>query len=371
MRIERITDTERFRALGNEWNELEGGEGLSSPAFAHEWFSAWLEAFGGEVELATIALFDETELVGVAPLCLTHGRYRGIGCRQLRFLYNRHGPRCTFLMRRRHGDAARLLLEEALRLVGWDLAVFENVPHESYLYESFVNWSESKRLPALARKTMSSPFLKTKGSWEEFLESRSRNLKRSLRKKESKLFGAGKMTIERFTDAASAAAVMETLFKLGERSWKARGGRAIGSGRASRAFYSCLAESFGKENEVSIWLMRLDGEPVAFEFHLTRGRQVQALRAEFDESYREMGAGSVLDKEIVKSLFELGFDEYDMGGEADFYKLRWSDTSRQHSELLAFNDSVTGKLLCTMEKLIVEPLKSVARPFLRRGEKRP
>jgi len=310
-----------------------------------------------------MVLFDETELVGVAPLCLTRGRYRGIVCRQIRFLYNRHGPRCTFLMKEGYGDSAEFLLEETLRQLDWDIAVFENVPDESYLYRTVASWAGRGELPTLVRRTMSSPFLKIEGSWEGFFDSRSRNLKRSLRKKESRLSAAGAVSIEHITDAASAAEIMGTLFAVGERSWKARRGRAIGSGDDSKAFYSVLAESFGKENDLSIWLMRIDGKPVAFEFHLTREKKVQALRAEFDEEYRETGAGSVLDKEIVKKLFELGFEEYDMGGEADFYKLRWSDSTRQHSEILVFNTSATGRLLCTMEKKIVEPVKKAVRPL--------
>ncbi len=395
MRIEIVRDIGGFEALKEEWNELEagekpaggeklggdeergggeetrGGEALTSPALTHEWFSAWLEAFGRGVRLATLALFDEARLVGVAPLCLVHGRYRGIPCRQLRLLYNRHGPRCTFLTRRGCGDSVRLLLEEALELPGWDVAIFENVPNGSHLYRSFASWSQTGRRPALVRRTMESPFLKIEGSWEDFYESRSRNLKRSLRKKEDRLSARGKMAVERITDAASAGAIMETLFALGEKSWKSRKGRAIGSGEASRTFYSLLAETFGKENEVNIWLMRLDEEPVAFEFHLTRGRRAQALRAEFDEKYRDAGVGSVLDREIVKTLFELGFEEYDMGGEADFYKLRWSDTTRGHSELLTFNDSATGRLLCATEKRIVEPLKRALSPLVRRGGRHP
>ncbi|UCF79027.1 MAG: GNAT family N-acetyltransferase [Candidatus Eiseniibacteriota bacterium] len=365
MKVERIESIGRFAELREQWNQLKGGEGLSSPAFTHEWFSAWLEAFGAGTELTVTVLFDGPRLVGAAPLCLSRRTYRGISCRQLRLLYNRHGPRCTFLLRDGHEASAGPLLEEALRLPGWDVAVFENVPHGSYLYRAFTGWVGAWELPVLVRRTMDSPFLKIEGSWDEFFDSRSRSLKRSLRRKESRLTAAGRMTIEHVTDAARARGLMETLFAVGERSWKARRGRAIGSGSESKAFYTRLAEEFGSRGEVSVWLMRIDGKPVAFEFHIVRDGTVQALRAEFDEEHRELGVGSVLDKEIVRRLFESGFKEYDMGGEADFYKLRWSETTREHSELLVFNSSAKGRLLRAIEQGIVEPMKKVTGPFSR------
>jgi CelD/BcsL family acetyltransferase involved in cellulose biosynthesis len=369
MRIEQIGRFDRFLELKSEWNLLTPGAGLSLPALTHEWFSAWLQAFGKDIELAILALFDGNagagsveKLVGVAPLRMVRSTYRGIRCTQLRFLYNRHGPRCCFLMRNGYADWTAVLMEEVLKLPGWDVAILENIPHESYLHVLCASMRDSKEHSTLLRRTMSSPFLKIEGSWEDFFNSRPRNLKRSLRSKEKKVSAAGKMTIEHFTDAASTISIMPVLIALGKKSWKARGGRAIGSQPESREFYSLLAEKFGRENRVSVWLMRVNGEPVAFEFHLVQDRQVQALRAEFDEKYRDLGVGSVLDKEIVKTLFETGFKEYDMGGEADFYKLRWTENVRNHSELLIFSKSALGRLLCTVEKGVVEPIKKLVNP---------
>jgi CelD/BcsL family acetyltransferase involved in cellulose biosynthesis len=206
---------------------------------------------------------------------------------------------------------------------------------------------------------MSSPFLRITGSWVEFFESRPRNLRRSLQNKENRISAVGRAEVEHVTSAAGAAAVMDTLLRIGDASWKASRGRAIGSDPQSRKFYTLLAERFGSRRELSVWLMRLNGEPVAFEFHVTRGKLVQALRAEFDEKRRDLGVGSVLDKEIIRHLFELGFEEYDMGGEADFYKLRWTAEATRHSELLFFRRSWKGRTLHGLESRVVEPAKKL------------
>ena len=364
MRTEIIRDKERFDRLAGQWDSLTAGAGPLSPALSHEWFSCWIQAFGREAQLSIVALFDGDTLTAVAPLRAVRGTYRGIPCEQLRFLSNRHAPRCAFLVKEGRSELGRLLIRETLCLPGWDLAVLDNVPHGSVLFELAKGEASSGGVLFLGRETMSSPLLRMAGSWTEFFESRPRNLRRSLHNKENRMSAAGRIEVEHVTDDGAATALMDTLFRIGDASWKAPRGRAIGSDPQSRKFYGLLAEDFGRRGELSVWLMRLNGEPVAFEFHITRGKRVQALRAEFDEKCRDLGVGSVLDKEIIRRLFELGFEEYDMGGEADFYKLRWTAETTRHSELLFFTRSGKGRLLHSVESRVVEPAKKLLRPHL-------
>ena len=59
----------------------------------------------------------------------------------------------------------------------------------------------------------------------------------------------------------------------------------------------------------------------------------------------------VLTLKRFQAFFELGFDEYDMGGEADFYKLRWSARVKEHSEILIFNnENVEHAMLSFQER---------------------
>ena len=357
MRTEVISEKERFGELAGQWDSLASGAGPLSPALSHDWFSSWIDAFGLDTRLSVVTLFDGDTLVAAAPVWAGRGAYRGIPCAQLRFLSNRHAPRCAFLARDGRRDLGRLVIRETLGLPDWDLVVLENVPHGSLLFELAPDEASSGGFLFLARETMSSPLLRMEGAWKEFFDSRPRNLRRSLHNKENRISAAGTVDVEHITDAGSAAALMDTLFRIGGASWKAPRGRAIGSDPESRRFYSLLAERFGSRGEVSVWLMRLNGEPVAFEFHITRGKRVQALRAEFDERHRDLGVGSVLDKEIITRLFDLGFEEYDMGGEADFYKLRWTAETTRHSELLFFRSSGRGRLLHAVESRLVEPAK--------------
>lgn len=357
LRIERISERARFQELRDTWNRLGPGGEVPSLALTHEWFSCWLDAFHNSGKLMILALFDGDELVGVAPLQIVRSTYRGIPSRQLRFLLNRHGPRCCFLLREGYEAGVQVLFDEALRLPDWDLLMWDRIPHGSYLHTFCSDLKESGRQSFLFRESLQSPCLTISGPWETFFQARSRNFKRSLRKKEDGLSALGTVTIDHITDSPAALAIMPGLFAIGEKSWKTRHLRAIGSRPDSRRFYTLLAERLGQLGELSIWVMRIDGRPAAFEFHIVRGRKVQALRAEFDEAFRALGVGSVLDKSIVRELFLRGFERYEMGGDPDFYKLRWTNDIAHHSEIVFFGKSPAGVLLRMIENRLVPPLK--------------
>jgi CelD/BcsL family acetyltransferase involved in cellulose biosynthesis len=89
------------------------------------------------------------------------------------------------------------------------------------------------------------------------------------------------------------------------------------------------------------------------------------MRAEFDEAYRSSSPGSVLDYHVVKALFESGRVGYDQGGEANFYKLRWTEDVLEHVDLIVFSPRLAGSLLYAWEYGVAGTLRRV-RSGLRR-----
>jgi len=81
------------------------------------------------------------------------------------------------------------------------------------------------------------------------------------------------------------------------------------------------------------------------------------LRSEFDEQYASNSPGAVLESDIIKSLFENGFKEYDMGGSADEYKKHWTTGIREHANILVFNKGLYPKLMSFLEGTIIPYIK--------------
>jgi len=75
-----LKDSEAFRALEEEWEDLYDDSALSTPFQSWAWLYSWWEAFGEDYELRLITVRDGTLLVGIIPLM----QERGWGLRRLR-----------------------------------------------------------------------------------------------------------------------------------------------------------------------------------------------------------------------------------------------------------------------------------------------
>jgi CelD/BcsL family acetyltransferase involved in cellulose biosynthesis len=122
-----------------------------------------------------------------------------------------------------------------------------------------------------------------------------------------------------------------------------------------------LSETACKNGWLEIWVLRSNGKPVAYEYHLRYKDKVHAMRADFDETYRNHHPGSVLDARIVQALFNDRVREYDLGGSADLYKLNWTSHIRKHRQFMVFQRSCWGALLYLMESKVMDVLKNCRR----------
>ena len=111
-----------------------------------------------------------------------------------------------------------------------------------------------------------------------------------------------------------------------------------------------------------IWLLHLNGEPIAFEYHLRYNGTLHALRASHKEAYSSISPGVFLDYHIMENVFESGIiHEYDLGGSADFYKRKWTKYHRNHINVHIFKKSIYSTLLHMYEYRLVPLVKHLVR----------
>jgi CelD/BcsL family acetyltransferase involved in cellulose biosynthesis len=97
---------------------------------------------------------------------------------------------------------------------------------------------------------------------------------------------------------------------------------------------------------------------------------VHAIRSDFDGAYDAHSPGAYLEHQVIKSVFELGYREYNAGPGLAPYKLRWTDQSRRNLALTVYNRTLKARALGGLETLIVPAARRVVdvtrSPWLRR-----
>lgn len=67
--VENHTDAAAFPALEREWKSLLRRSNANTVFLTWEWQNIWWDWFGGQAQLSILAIRDDDELVGLAPLC--------------------------------------------------------------------------------------------------------------------------------------------------------------------------------------------------------------------------------------------------------------------------------------------------------------
>ena len=69
MKVDRITEPNRFQDIAEEWNSFLNTSHLNCVFLTHEWFSAWWESLSGKNSLEVHCVRDDQEtIIGIAPL---------------------------------------------------------------------------------------------------------------------------------------------------------------------------------------------------------------------------------------------------------------------------------------------------------------
>lgn len=164
------------------------------------------------------------------------------------------------------------------------------------------------------------------GGMEGFLSRRSANFRRNLRRVVRDAEREG-VVIERHQPSSEAEAykVFSRMLAIEDRCWKARlGEEAI----FWIDFYSALLRRLSASADGLVMIATRDGRDIAYIFGGMAGGTYRGQQFSFDEAYRALSLGNVLQQAQISWLCEEGAERYHMGpstGELMAYKRHWTE----------------------------------------------
>ncbi len=365
MDIEKIDNFEKFLSIRDEWNSLLERTGQSSVSMMHEWLSCWWEAFGGDAELWVLLVREKGRLIGAGPLMRKRGWFRALPVRTLGLMVNGHSPECDIILSEPRATVAVCFLD-FLRDTksAWDVLELKNLPPGS-VSNCLQKWAGDNGFFFIPMRSLNSPYIQINGDWATYYAGRSAKFRKVMRNKLNRAKRDGNIAVERISDSITIKRVLGEIFAISARSWKARQGRSIPDDPRVERFYRRLTDVMGEKEMVEVWLLRHNSQAIAFEYHIRHGGIAYPIRADFDERYRELSPGSVLEYHIVKELFEDStIHGYNSCGDTYEYLMKWATEVVEHSAFQIFNSRIFSRNLFLMESKVV-PVARRARNFFR------
>lgn len=366
LKIEVITGFEDFLSLERVWNNLLEQSQNDVVFLRHEWFKSWWIGFGKDKELFILVVKDEKEIIGLAPLMIASSRYRGMWVKQISFMENDNTPQTDFILTERKKEAVGLIIEclQAHR-EKWDVIYLRNIPKVSENNEILSNILKQNKMLFRWKDGLCSPFVQMDSDWKTYFQSRSAKFRKVLRNKINRLQRLGAYTIQQFERIENNGKPLAGILEISRNSWKAKFQKDIATNRENKTFFEELSRIAADKGWLKIWLLTLGHKPLAYEYHLLYQNREYALRADFDEKYRQNHPGSVLDAHIMQNIFENNLKEYDLGGSNDLYKINWTSQVKNHSNFLIFNQNFKGVSLYILEFKLIVFIKKLINPVRR------
>jgi CelD/BcsL family acetyltransferase involved in cellulose biosynthesis len=314
--------------LEREWDELARG---APPFLQPGWIGAWWNAFG-EGELVILSVRRSGRIVGVLPLARRHG--------VLHSTTNWHSPLYGAVSEdRASGQAlAEALFEQRARRVHLNF-----LAGDSQFIGDFRAAADASGHRVAERVVMRSPYVELTGDWASYWKSRSKNLRKGIRRRRNRLEELGEVSFE-IAAGEEALGRLDEALALEASGWKGREGTAIISKPETKRFYEGVARWAAERGTLRIVTLRLDGRALAMHFSIEAGDDYFTLKVGYEAEFEKLAPSKLLDREMIEYAFASKLSSFELLGDADSYKLDWADELHERIELQAFSRSPLGLL---------------------------
>lgn len=361
MPVSVITTIEELEALSQEWNGLLRTTDNDIVQLTHEWILCWWKSFGEPDKLYTLLVRNaRNELIGIAPMMQRECAYRGVEVKKLSLLANGHSPSCDIIARKSELDVVvRALFDHFADIRTWDVVDLHKMRKDGPSYAAVMKHLDSRYVYGV-KENIGSPYVSVNTDWSTFLNGRSQKFRKVLRNKINRANKAGDVAIEKIPIGDSSHPALNDMVEISAGSWKGRIGRDLRSNRRSRLFHMLLADALGPRGMVYLWLLKKGAFPAAFEYHVVYNDVAYPIRADYDETFKDLSPGSLLEHHILKTYFEeSSVVEYYSCGDDYRYLLKWTDDIRRHVNIEIFNRKTLPFTLHLLEYKVIPVLRKL------------
>lgn len=179
-----------------------------------------------------------------------------------------------------------------------------------------------------------------KPGFQNYWQSRSRNLAKNLRRYAHRLAHAGRSGhLVRITDPAAMAAAVARYGELETDGWKGRHGTAVSGDNIQGRFYREVMESFARTGQGTIYEYWLDDTLAASRLTISNGCMMVILKTAYRESLSAFAPGKLLLQEVIADQFARGDTEViEFYTNANQDQLSWATDTRRISHVTVYRN---------------------------------
>ncbi|HSN18148.1 MAG TPA: GNAT family N-acetyltransferase [Gammaproteobacteria bacterium] len=343
-----IEDAPRLDGLRAEWTALLAQSGADCLFLTWEWLATWWKHLAEGRRLHLLSMRRDGELVGLVPLALRPAQPgRLLPFRAMEFMGM--GPiGSDYLDIIVHPGAE----EEVLQ------ALAEYLQRHRYVLEFSRVDTKSPRLTALMAKleeggwstqstpTDACPYIPLQGhDWKSYLATVSRAHRANVNRRLRKLHETFKSVEFKAVQSEEERQHAFTMFlRLHQLRWSGKERSNAFTGPGTLAFHTEFSRMALEHGWLRLFILRLDGEPVASTYSFRYRDTFYYYQAGYDPKHSQHSVGLVTLALALRHAIEDGATRYDLLHGNSGYKDLWTDCGRPVSRVHCFPPSAGGVL---------------------------
>jgi CelD/BcsL family acetyltransferase involved in cellulose biosynthesis len=338
MRIERISDAAGFEAMAPQWQELLEASAANCIFLTWDWLFTWWARFGAGARLEILAVREGERLIGLAPLCR---RQTSVGpwlsAPTLEFLGTGSvGSDYLDLIVRRGCEP------QVLDALAGELGRGDALTRLTQLRPGAAAFAFAARLreggfSLVESQTDVCPFIRLSGhTWESYLQGLGPEHRYNVRRKLGRMGRGFDVYFEEATSEAGRRQALSTLIALHRARFETRGGSEAFDTPSLVAFHEEWSGRALARGWLRLFVLRLDGEPVAALYGFRYGRTFSFYQAGFDPARAKESPGLACMAMAIQRAIQEGAEEYDLLHGDEAYKFLWARETRPLTRIELF-----------------------------------
>lgn len=304
LRVETLTSAKEIRQLAPAWDRLWEHSAVTLPTIRAELVAQWIEHFAPHRPLCAVVVRQGDELLAALPL--VERRIAGV-LRAGDLTSNFWSPNGELLLDP-SACAQKVLaaLVHRLAQLPWRLLWLDLVPAASGAWPDFASALAAAGMHHVAALRYAIGQVATVGDFAEYEGSRSKNLRRSLRRDLKRLERTGAVALQ-WRQAFAPHEVepaLQAALAIEQRSWKATAGQPVLDQPRLFHFYVRQCMQLAAWGQLRIATLKHAGRPIAFEVGWVGKGVYHSFKAGFDEAFRAAGPGQLLRWMLLERCFQ-------------------------------------------------------------------
>ncbi|MBN1540584.1 GNAT family N-acetyltransferase [candidate division KSB1 bacterium] len=344
-----ITKDQAFYRMRESWDALLASSHADNPFLTWEWAYTWWQAMQDpDHELHILYLSEKGKWIGIAPFVIHHQRLAGlIPRRRIEFIGAElmSGEHLDLIVLPGYEDEmGRQIVSHLYRMrKSWDDIELYPFPEFSSTMNSFEKQCLAAEWVPMRCNRHTCPVLPLPADLENYKQNLTPHLAKKIDYERRRLLRRHSTKFERWSQLEQIETEIDRFFDLHQKKWLQEGKNGAFADPRKRLFYEILSRRMLEKNWLAMHSLRIDGEPIAYNYGLEYHNRFYGLQMAYDPEWKKLSVGWVLLYKTIENCIENGLQEIDTLIGTEPWKYELGSQNRHAMRLLVLQSKPLGR----------------------------